>query len=148
MTHQDLVFIGSKFVKTRFRYPLIYSEIACVVSTGEIPDIIAFAAFNKSILIECKISRTDFLRDKKKRFRINALLGMGKYRFYLAPKGLIKMNELPESWGLIEVDDCKNVEITYHPYCKSLTGNIWSNGFDQNIEAERAFLFSVLRRIQ
>ena len=89
MTHDDLIDIGINFVKKRFRYPLVYSEIMSAVYTGEIPDIIAFGAFNRSVLLECKISRSDFLRDRKKPFRVDSSLGMGKYRFYIAPSGII-----------------------------------------------------------
>ena len=146
MTHALLIAIGIDFVKKRFRYPLVFSEIMSAVYTGEIPDIIAFGAFNKSIVLECKISRSDFLRDRKKPFRVEPSLGVGKYRFYIVPKGLIRENDLPNNWGLIEVDSNGYTEVTIHPYCKSTTGNIWSNGFQQNLEAERAILYSILRK--
>ncbi len=31
--------------------------------------------------------------------------GMGKYRWYICPKGLIKVEELPTHWGLLYVGD-------------------------------------------
>ncbi len=89
---------------------------------------------------------SDFLRDRKKPFRVDPSLGMGKYRFYVAPKGLIREKDLPNHWGLIVVDSNGYAEITVHPYCKSTTGNIWSNGFQQNLEAKRAILYSILKR--
>ena len=54
-------------------------------------------------MIETKITRYDFLADKNKKFRKDPSLGIGKYRYYACPKGLIKIEELPEKWGLIEV---------------------------------------------
>ena len=49
-------------------------------------------------LIEVKVSRSDFLRDRKKPHRQE--LGMGNYRYYCCPDGMIKPDELPENWGL------------------------------------------------
>lgn len=56
-----------------------------------------------SYLIETKISRSDFLADAKKPFRQDATQGVGDYRYYACPEGLIKPDELPEKWGLINV---------------------------------------------
>jgi hypothetical protein len=56
-----------------------------------------------SILIECKASRSDFLADAKKPFRREPDRGMGVQRYFCAPKGMIRVDELPESWGLLEL---------------------------------------------
>lgn len=56
-----------------------------------------------SYLIETKISRSDFLADAKKTFRKDPTQGIGDYRYYACPEGLIKPDELPEKWGLIYV---------------------------------------------
>jgi len=56
-----------------------------------------------SYLIETKISRGDFLADFKKAHRQEGC-GIGNYRYYACPTGLIKPEELPEKWGLIYVD--------------------------------------------
>ena len=29
--------------------------------------------------------------------------GMGEFRYYMAPKGLIPLDEIPKNWGLLEV---------------------------------------------
>lgn len=55
-----------------------------------------------SALIEVKVSRSDFMADMKKPERQSS--GVGTYRFYLAPAGLLRINDLPDSWGLIEAD--------------------------------------------
>ena len=57
-----------------------------------------------SFLIETKVSRSDFKAGMKKSFRVNPKEGVGKYRYYACPTGLIKPDELPEKWGLIYVD--------------------------------------------
>jgi hypothetical protein len=79
-------------------------EIGTGIGMGERVDAILFD-LNYSYLVETKISRADFLNDFKKDFRINASDGMGDYRYYACPTGLIKPEELPEKWGLIYVDD-------------------------------------------
>lgn len=56
-------------------------------------------------MVETKISRSDFLADFKKQHRQEG--GVGNYRYYDCPIGLIKPEELPEKWGLIYVD-CEN----------------------------------------
>lgn len=71
---------------------------------GEIADAIGFkhsGADAGSVVIEVKVSRADFLRDKKKNHRIDTASAMGDWRYYLCPEGLISVDELPEQWGLI-----------------------------------------------
>lgn len=57
---------------------------------------------NGSTLIEVKVSRSDFLADKKKPHRLLSNNGMGRHRYFLTPKGLISPDELPDGWGLLE----------------------------------------------
>ncbi len=52
--------------------------------------------------VECKVSRSDYYRDKSKVFRRQPELGSGKYRYYLTPVGLLVPKNLPEKWGLLE----------------------------------------------
>ena len=56
----------------------------------------------RSVVIECKASRADFLADARKSFRTNPEEGLGCERFYLTTPGLISANELPKGWGLLE----------------------------------------------
>jgi hypothetical protein len=63
------------------------------------------------VLVECKVSRADFLADASKPFRLNPEEALGSQRFYLAPQGLIAPVDLPESWGLLE---CKGREVRMH----------------------------------
>ena len=76
---------------------VVISEMA---SQSQEPDAIGFRG-SYSVLIECKASRSDFLGDKNKsHHRWDS--GMGSRRYYFTPKNLIKPEELPEGWGLIE----------------------------------------------
>lgn len=73
---------------------------------GEIPDAIGFrtaAGDEGSVVVEVKVSRADYLADRNKAHRHDAARGMGLYRYYLAPEGIITAQELPEGWGLVEV---------------------------------------------
>lgn len=57
-----------------------------------------------SVLVEVKVSRSDFLADAKKPHRNGEKIGMGLYRYYLCPEGIIQPEELPEGWGLLWVN--------------------------------------------
>jgi len=98
MSHALCVKMASEYMQKRA--DVVLPEFFC--HNSELPDVIAFTT-RDSTVIECKVSRSDFLKDKNKPFRINANQGMGDYRFYCAPKGLIKQEELPRGWGLIEI---------------------------------------------
>lgn len=76
-------------------------------ANGECPDVLAFKHVLypmrvESTVVECKASRSDFLADKAKPFRKTPELGMGVFRWYFAPAGLVKPEELPAGWGLAE----------------------------------------------
>jgi hypothetical protein len=45
--------------------------------------------------------RSDFLADKRKFFRHYAESGLGDFRYYLCPPGIISVDDLPEHWGLL-----------------------------------------------
>ena len=67
------------------------------------PDAIGWKKACHSVLVECKVSRADFLADREKPFRQKSERAVGCERFYLAPKGLIRIEELHSGWGLLEV---------------------------------------------
>jgi len=115
---------------------VVASEL--VSSNIEVPDAIGWLNAGKcSVLIECKTSRSDFLADAKKMFRRRQEHGMGRYRFYMAPVGLLAADEMPEHWGLLEVRgravDVAKVAEMYREY---------------NWRAEMAMLWSIARRAQ
>lgn len=73
---------------------------------GEIPDAIGFCLSHwetGATVVEVKVTRSDFLADRKKPHRQPGA-GMGAWRYYMAPEGLIRVDELPAGWGLIEVN--------------------------------------------
>lgn len=74
------------------------------VYRDERPDALLFNS-GGTYLIETKVTRTDFLNDAKKKFRADPTKGVGRYRYYACPEGLIAPEELPDRWGLIYVRD-------------------------------------------
>lgn len=108
----------------------VWELTACA---AEKPDAIGWNPF-KSILVECKTSRADFLRDKLKLHKKSPEKGMGNYRYYFCPPDVIKVEDLPENWGLL--------------YLKSGKVSVIHKAIKQeaNIFAERTFLVSILRR--
>jgi hypothetical protein len=85
----------------RYRCGVVLSEQACV--SGEMPDAIGWKKACHSVLVESKVSRADFLADRSKLFRLKPEIGVGCERYYLAPRGLIRIDEVPAGWGLLEV---------------------------------------------
>lgn len=106
MKHAQLVARAVEWLRHKYGCGIILSEQYC--ASGEIPDVIGWKNFCHSVLVECKVSRSDFLADSNKPFRCNPDEGFGSKRFYLAPAGIIGREELPKGWGLLE---CKGREV-------------------------------------
>jgi hypothetical protein len=99
MTHAQLVEKAVRWLRS-YRCGVVLSEQACV--SGEMPDAIGWKQACHSVLVECKVTRADFLVDREKPFRQKPERGVGSERFYLAAPALIKLEELPAGWGLLE----------------------------------------------
>lgn len=85
---------------------VVITEMAC---TREEPDAIGFQAGGHSILVECKISRNDFLTDRQKR-ALRQFVGMGTHRYYLIPASIdIEPGEVPEKYGLLVCKDKRSL---------------------------------------
>ncbi len=99
--HAQLIEHAIEWLRRSYKCGIILSEQYC--ATGEVPDVIAWKGRCKSVLVECKVSRADFLADAGKPFRQKSEEGMGSQRFYMAPAGMIRTEEMPKHWGLLEV---------------------------------------------
>jgi hypothetical protein len=133
-THNQLVRRIAAWFKARHQSSIIMAEF--VTSAQEIPDVLAMQSGAHSVLVECKVSRSDFLSDKDKFFRRQEDYGMGDKRYYAAPSGMIKPEELPEGWGLLDVDIYR-VHETVEPKHK-----------EGNKRRECLMLMSALRRLE
>lgn len=101
MTHEELVKLAERWLRRHERCAVVLADVRSV-SVNEQPDAIGWDLSGWSTVIECKASRPDFLRDRKKWFRARPEQGMGIRRFFLAPSGMLLPIELPERWGLLE----------------------------------------------
>ena len=99
MTHAQLVEKAVRWLRS-YRCGVVLSEQACV--SGEMPDAIGWKRACHSVLVECKVTRADFLAERDKPFRQKPEQGVGCERFYLTPLALLKPEELPSGWGLLE----------------------------------------------
>ena len=143
ITHVQLVARAVTHLRTTRRCPVVLSEMQC--NWIESPDAIGFSK-KHSTLIECKVSRSDFGRDARKASR-RPSVGMGYYRYYLVPAGVVRSHEVngfnpeiqfTEGWGLL----------WYHPISHRITQEKPSMRFDVNRQAENLFLVSALQRVQ
>jgi len=136
MTHAQLVDKAVTWLR-RYRCGVVLSEQACV--SGEMPDAIGWKRACHSVLVECKVTRSDFLADRAKPFRLKPAHGVGCERYYFVPAGLIRPEELPAGWGLLEYRGGK-IE-TVHPSAKNLRS---ATGF----RYEMNLLLASLRRVE
>ena len=99
MTHAQMVEKAVRWLRS-YRCGVVLSEQAC--ASGEMPDAIGWKQACHSVLVECKVTRADFLADRAKPFRQKPEKGVGNERYYFAPPALVKLEELPVGWGLLE----------------------------------------------
>lgn len=146
-THSELVSIAEKWLLGTRKCSFAFTELACI-ATSEIPDAIGFRS-DGSVLVECKTSRADFLSDKKKYFRIYSHMGVGVYRFFMAPEGIIKSSDLPKGWGLVTVNEKGKPRMLVGPRgnCYSSEENSRTFHNERNLQAEHGMMMSALRRL-
>lgn len=101
MTHDDIADWCADRLR-RMGYDFSCSNMTSATH-GEQPDVLGIKTYGESILVEVKVSRSDFLADKKKPWRNGEVKGIGDHRVYLTPKGLLNPSEIPYGWMLWEV---------------------------------------------
>lgn len=138
VSHNELSLIVAKWLKRHSQNILIpnCATIAVDMKTleQEKPDVIGWNGCS-STMIEVKVGRGDFLQDFKKPFRQICEKGVGQFRYYCCPTGLIDENELPENWGLLYLNDKNKIEIIKVAEIQK-----------SNLIAERNMLISLIRR--
>lgn len=153
-THDELCCIAVRWLKRSKSQNgsgcrIAFTEARNGYKTGEIPDAIGFryGVYDEgTVLVEAKTTRSDFLSDKNKPHRINSDLGIGVYRYFIAPEGLISVDELPEKWGLLEVNKRGSVTVKYGHIIDQK--NINQYKFEtRNFEHELGLLSNMLARI-
>lgn len=137
MTHAQLVGMAETWLRKQGCHIVLSEQTA---DSGEVPDAIGWRANCHSIVIECKVSRGDFLSDQQKRARRRPVQAMGSERLYLAPAGLIRVEEVPGGWGLLEAHK-REVEVVVRPRANSSLR-------EEGLIAEMALLLASLRRVE
>jgi hypothetical protein len=131
--HATLVAMGVRWLSRQCS--VVLYEFA--TPADENPDVIGWAPGAGSVLIECKLTRSDFLKDAAKTVRKNPRAGMGQRRFYLCPAELIQVKDLPAKWGLLWAS---NGQIIVKRQARGFP--------ERSLPAEVHFLSSMLRRAQ
>lgn len=143
--HDQLVQRAAQWLKGSCGCSAVLTELRAFNASGECPDAVGWRS-NYSILVECKTTRSDFKADQRKHFKDDPRRGVGTYRFYLCPPGIIDVNDLPNGWGLLYAEPRKISRIA------GPQGNSWGYGQNRdwiqprNTDAEIAMLVSALRR--
>lgn len=137
--HAQLISAAVNWLRHKYRCGVVLSEQYC--ATGEVPDAIGWKGMCRSVVVECKASRADFLADAKKPFRTNPEEGLGCERFYLAPPSLILPDELPPGWGLLEYSRRKVRVVVKTSKRKSLRTEV-------GLMKEMNLLLASLRRVE
>lgn len=136
MTHNDLVERAVKWLRNTKNCKVVFAEI--VTSAHSIPDAIGWKN-GRSVLVECKRTRSDFFNDGKKISHKLDLLP-GCYRWYFTTPGLVSKEEVPTGWGLAE---CHKRNIRVVKQAPHIRGNR-ENALDQELR----ILLSACRRHQ
>lgn len=142
--HGQLCQKASKFLMNNGFQVSFDDRFKAIVGTGECPDVLGFRN-SVSCLIEVKVSRSDFVADKKKRFRSESSLGMGDWRFYLSPPDIIQVDDLPFGWGLLHTVGKQIHKVHGWP-----PNTLWNSDkpFNSNKQAECNYLYSALRKVK
>lgn len=134
MTHDELVKRAGRWLRGSGKCGLVITEMAS--GAGEQPDAIGWQGSGLAILIECKTSRADFFVDGDKHFRRWPRHAMGNLRYFLTIPDLVKADEVPEPWGLMEVHGQRITQIKAADSCK-----VTDRGYEVSL------LTSALRRM-
>lgn len=117
MTHAELVQIAARWLKKKQRCGVVFREHYVF---NEIPDALGYRGAY-SICVECKTSRSDFLRDLRKPSRRNYASRPALNCYYLSPQPVsgevvvIPPARLPDGWGLLNVTASGRVVVIQKP---------------------------------
>ena len=141
--HDLMCLRAERFLRSNGFSVAFSDRFQAAVASGEKPDAIGFRN-GASCLIEVKCSRSDFLADRKKHFRIDTSVGMGDWRFFMCEPGIIDVADLPMGWGLLHVSGRQVIKVHGWP-----PNSYWltHKPFCANKQAECDFLYSALRRV-
>ena len=158
LTHKNLCGIAVRWLKRTNSAggpgcQVAVSEIASGWN-GEIPDAIGFrvgAIDEGCVVVEVKTSRADFLSDRTKPHRNGATKGLGNWRYYMCPDGLIGKKELPERFGLLYVNRQGHTKPIVSPFLhenyNDVHAHLMQSRFESDRDREVFLLVKLLARI-
>lgn len=141
--HAALCLLAERWLRRQGFGVVFRDRFRAITDHGEQPDAIGWRG-GISAVIECKATRADFLADRNKPFRVEPTRGMGDWRFYLSPGGVITVADLPSGWGLLHANGSRVSSVHGVP------GNVgWRTGapFAGAKTCEVQMLYSALRRM-
>lgn len=145
-THDALVERAARWLRSK-GCTLVLKELT-TAGVGEIPDAIGWTR-EETVLVECKVSRADFLAERSKPHRVLPENGMGRLRYFLCPPDVIRPEDLPPKWGLLYALN-RNIKLVAGPHPDAwlaVAGLDWA--FEpRNWRAEQGLLRSMLSRLK
>jgi hypothetical protein len=101
ITHAMLVENAKEWLIHSKQCNPVFAEKGCA-RISEIPDAIGWNA-DGSIVVECKVSKSDLMADAKKPFRVKPAIGMGRLRYMLLPEELYAVTDDHDfrGWGVL-----------------------------------------------
>ncbi len=99
--HDQLVEIARRSLKST-GHDVVLTE-ARGGNSGERPDAIGWEIGGASTLVECKVSRKDYLDEWRRRKPFRGLGGVGNRRYYMAFVGVLRPEDVVNGWGLVLV---------------------------------------------
>ncbi len=136
ITHSQLVKDAAHWLRCAKNCNPVFTEKGSA-NIGEMPDAIGFTA-KSSIVVECKVSKSDLYADRKKPHRTEG--GMGNCRYYLLTRELYEECKDFDfrGWGVV---------ITERGQVCQVRGK-GSAEFESCLAAERTFLRSRILEVQ
>lgn len=144
LNHTELCTAGGRIMRNYFGCGVVATELSSFAV--ESPDVFGFKQSGLvTFLFEAKTSRSDFFADAKKTSRKAPSKGVGLFRYYLTPPGLISIDELPLKWGLIEINHRNGIHSFHGKNPKSQLGDEFAFRERSSVD-ELAILYSISRR--
>lgn len=149
-THDELVGLAYRFLPTFYdiaagrtpnSHPPVIVPEPGMVNMLEHPDLFAIdgkcnAPDYWSCVIECKATRSDYLADRKKAFRVYPEKGMGLYRAMILNPGIWK-DDGPVGWAIFEAVDKAHIRCLHWPAFGMGQSKSFPNSFNnRNIAGE------------
>ena len=104
MTHPQLVERAVAWLRS-YRCGVVLSEQAC--ASGEIPDAIGWKRACHSVLVECKVSRGDFLSDRDRRGGRNLKQAWDVSAFTWSLRDCCECKNFPKGGGCLSFTSAK-----------------------------------------